>query len=123
MQLDDDIRSLKGVGEVSAQQFGLLGIAKIGELIDYYPRKYDDFSVISDINRLKPGPVTIRAIIQNAKGRYARRGLHIKLWLPTQLGVSVWSGSTSLTGLRPLKLVRSISYQVILNLPINSLPS
>jgi ATP-dependent DNA helicase RecG len=77
MQLDDDIRSLKGVGEVSAQQFGLLGIAKIGELIDYYPRKYDDFSVISDINRLKPGPVTIRAIIQNAKGRYARRGLHI----------------------------------------------
>jgi ATP-dependent DNA helicase RecG len=77
MELDDDIRSLKGVGEASARQFGLLGITTIGQLIDYYPRKYEDYSVISDINRLKPGPVTIRAIIQNAKGRYARRGLHI----------------------------------------------
>ena len=77
MKLDDDIRSLKGVGEASAQQFGLLGIATIEALIDYYPRRYEDYSVISDINRINPGPVTIRAIIQNAKGRYARRGLHI----------------------------------------------
>ena len=100
MKLDDDIRSLKGVGEASAQQFGLLGIATIEALIDYYPRRYEDYSVISDINRIKPGPVTIRAIIQNAKGRYARRGLHI-----TEVVASNPTGSVRLVWLNQQRRV------------------
>jgi ATP-dependent DNA helicase RecG len=77
MQLDSDIRSLKGVGEVAAKQFDRLGVKTASDLINYYPRKYQDFSVVTPINRLVPGIVTIRAEIKQSAGRYARRGLHI----------------------------------------------
>lgn len=68
---------LKGVGPAMSQKLTLLGLRTIAELIDTYPRKYDDYSVISAIGELKPGPVTIRARISQAKGRYVRRGMHI----------------------------------------------
>lgn len=77
MQLDSDVRTLKGVGEVVAKQFSQLGILTVGSLINYYPRRYDDFSEVSAINRLKPGMVTVKAVIKQAIGRYVRRGLHI----------------------------------------------
>jgi ATP-dependent DNA helicase RecG len=77
MQLDSDIRSVKGVGEVVAKQFNQLGILTIATLINYYPRRYDDFSEVSNISRLKPDTVTIKATVKQAAGRYVRRGLHI----------------------------------------------
>jgi ATP-dependent DNA helicase RecG len=77
MQLDSDVSSIKGVGDVAARQFSQLGILTAGSLINYYPRRYDDFSEVSPINRLKPGMVTVRASIKQAAGRYVRRGLHI----------------------------------------------
>src|ERR1700722_15151207 len=77
MQLDSDIRFLKGVGEVAAKLFTQLGLSTVASLINYYPRRYDDFSVVSPINRLQPGMVTVRATIKQASGRYVRRGLHI----------------------------------------------
>ena len=91
MQIDNDIRTLKGIGDVVANQFAQIGIQTIGALIDYYPRKYEDFSVISSINQLKPGMVTIRATIRQSTGRYARRGLHI-----TEAIASDTSGSVRL---------------------------
>ncbi|MGH7142430.1 MAG: ATP-dependent DNA helicase RecG [Candidatus Saccharimonadales bacterium] len=77
MQLDTGIDSLKGVGKTVASRFGQLGITTIRSLIDYYPRRYDDFSIVSSIKQLKPGIVSIKATILQASGRYARRGMHI----------------------------------------------
>lgn len=77
MKIEDDIRSLKGVGDAAAKLFGKLGIATVEQLIDYYPRTYDDYSVVVPISKVRPGPVTIRATIRQVAGRYARRGLHI----------------------------------------------
>ena len=67
----------QGVGEIQTKRFAVLGIKTVADLIDYYPRRYDDYSDVQVINKLKPGPVTIRAQIKQAKGRRARRGLHI----------------------------------------------
>jgi ATP-dependent DNA helicase RecG len=77
MRLEDDVRALKGVGEAAAKQFARLGIHTLRELIDYYPRVYEDYSTVSNISQLRPGKVTIRASIDQAVGRYARRGMHI----------------------------------------------
>ena len=91
MQLDSEISSLKGVGEVAAKQLNQLGILTIASLINYYPRRYDDFSVVSPINHLRPGAVTVQATIKQAVGRYVRRGFHI-----TEAVASDKSGSVRL---------------------------
>jgi ATP-dependent DNA helicase RecG len=77
MGLGDPVTALKGVGEALGRKFAVLGIATIADLLDYYPRRYDDFSEVTPIDRLQPGPVTVEATIKQATGRYVRRGLHI----------------------------------------------
>ncbi len=65
------------MGEAQAKKFAILGIKTIGDLIDYYPRRYEDYSVVTPIGDLRPDAVTIEAVIKQAKGRYVRRGMHI----------------------------------------------
>jgi len=77
MTLDTRLTGLKGIGPAVAAKFAVLGLRTVADLIDNYPRRYDDYSQLSSISKLKPGSVTIRAIITNAKGSYARRGMHI----------------------------------------------
>lgn len=77
MRLDSPITDIKGVGPALASKFAGLGLHTVGQLIQYFPRRYEDYSVITPINQLQPGPVTIEAVIKQAKGRYVRRGMHI----------------------------------------------
>ncbi len=78
MKLDAPIHSVKGVGENVARKFEGLGIETVGDLLEYYPRKYDDYSEVRNTVSLKPGTnVTILAAIKQIKGRYVRRGMHI----------------------------------------------
>jgi ATP-dependent DNA helicase RecG len=77
MTLHTPLIELKGVGEEVAKKLKVLGLRTIGDLIQYYPRAYSDYSQVTPINRLQPGMVTIRGSIKQATGRYARRGLHV----------------------------------------------
>jgi ATP-dependent DNA helicase RecG len=77
MTLQTPLTELKGVGPALATKLKQLGLGSVADLIDYYPRRYDDYSQISEIAKLKPGPVTIQAEIKQAKGRYVRRGMHL----------------------------------------------
>ena len=77
MTLDTALTELKGVGEAQAKKFALLGLSSVGNLIDYYPRRYEDYSMITPINILRPGAISIEATVQHATGRYVRRGMHI----------------------------------------------
>ena len=77
MKLADSITTINGVGPEISKKFVLLGVETVGHLIDYYPRRYDDYSKLQDISRIKPGVVTIQAVIKLSSGRYVRRGMHI----------------------------------------------
>jgi len=77
VKLDSPITELKGVGDELASKLAILGVRTVGDLIDNYPRRYDDYSNLIDVQKLKPGNVTIRAKITSIKGRYARKRLHI----------------------------------------------
>src|SRR5690606_39182996 len=68
---------IKGIGEAMQKKLALAGIKSVDDLINYFPRKYDDYSSVTSIAKLRPGQVTIEAVIKQAKGRYVRRGLHI----------------------------------------------
>ncbi len=71
------ITDVKGVGPELAKKFAVLGVHTVDDLVENFPRRYEDYSVITPIGKLRPGPVTIQAVIKQASGRYVRRGMHI----------------------------------------------
>jgi ATP-dependent DNA helicase RecG len=77
MTVFSPVTELKGVGPAVAAKFAALGIKNIGDLLTYWPRRYDDYSSVMPIADLKPGAVTVQGTIKSAKGRYVRRGMHI----------------------------------------------
>ncbi len=89
MHLISPIDTLKGVGQELTKQLKTLDILSISNLVDYLPRRYDDYSDIQPISRIKPGIVTVEAVIKQAKGRYVRRGMHITEAVASDVGGSV----------------------------------
>lgn len=77
MELNSPISDIKGVGESLSKKLNIIGVRTVEDLINYYPRRYDDYSTITPIAGIKPGPVSIKAEIKQARGRYVRRGMHI----------------------------------------------
>ncbi|MBI3983958.1 ATP-dependent DNA helicase RecG, partial [Candidatus Microgenomates bacterium] len=67
------LRELKGVGENVGRKLSRLGLVTVNDLINFYPRRYDDFSNICTIAKAKPGPVTIKGQITRAATRRTRR--------------------------------------------------
>ena len=77
MSLFTPIGEIKGVGPSLAAKFAVQGVRSVDDLLQYFPRRYEDYSVVTPIKQLKPGAVTIEAEIKQAAGRYVRRGMHI----------------------------------------------
>jgi ATP-dependent DNA helicase RecG len=71
------ITQIKGIGTELAKKYSILGINTISDLIEHFPRKYEDYSQIQSIKNIKPGMVTIKGQIKQVTGRYVRRGMHI----------------------------------------------
>ncbi len=65
------------MGDELAKKLAILGVHTLGDLIDNFPRRYEDYSQIMPVAQLRPGPVTIQAKVGQINGRYVRRGLHI----------------------------------------------
>ena len=77
IDLSTDVTMVKGVGPAVAAKLGVVGVRTVLDLIENFPRRYDDYSHIEPIKRIKPGMVTVKATIKQAAGRYVRRGMHI----------------------------------------------
>lgn len=77
MELGSPVTAVKGVGTELAKKLAVLGIKTVGELVDYLPRRYEDYSQVVPIRDTQPGAVTIKAVVKQASGRYVRRGMHI----------------------------------------------
>ena len=65
--LDTNVRYIKGIGETRAKALEKLGIVTLRDLIGFFPRRYEDRSVIYSIARLPVGETACcRAMIANA---------------------------------------------------------
>lgn len=61
---EQDIQTLKGVGEKRAKLFHKLGVFSVGALLRYYPRSYEDWSQPFTIEQAPFGtPCAIRAVV------------------------------------------------------------
>lgn len=91
MTPNSPITAVKGVGSELAKKLSALGIQTVADLIYNYPRRYEDYSDVTEIRSIKPGTVTIKAYIKQARGHYVRRGMHV-----TEAVASDESGSVRL---------------------------
>ena len=53
--LSDSLRNVSGIGEQKEKHLSKLGLYTVGDLLRYYPRDYEDRSVIKDISDLEDG--------------------------------------------------------------------
>lgn len=93
LDINTDIRFLKGVGERRAAILSDMGIDTFGALLRFYPRAYEDYTVITPISRavLSDGKVCIKAeIITEIKEHFVRRNM-------TLYRFNVADGSQSMT--------------------------
>lgn len=77
MNLNTELNQLKGVGKIVERQLEANDLKTTEDLIYYLPRKYNDYSHITLIAVMRPGPVSIKVSLINIKSRRARRGIHI----------------------------------------------
>ena len=73
--LDASVTVLHGVGPRHGHTLGHLGIRTLGDLLYYFPRRYDDYSRLLPINRLHYGDeATVIGAIQSVAVRPVRSG-------------------------------------------------
>lgn len=79
MKLRDSIQYVKGVGPKKKAELNRMGIRTVYDLLTWFPRTYEDQSVLTRIAELKPGErATVSGVIMNVSERQAgRRGMTI----------------------------------------------
>lgn len=77
MNAQKSVTYLKGVGEAVAAKFKKLRIETVEDLIHHVPFRFDDYSQISKVADIRPGPVTIKVSLSQLKTRYSKKGLHV----------------------------------------------
>ena len=55
MKEQDNIRTVKGIGEKTEKLLGKLGILTVGDFLRYYPRDYDEYQEPVNISQVLPG--------------------------------------------------------------------
>ncbi|MGI5826127.1 MAG: ATP-dependent DNA helicase RecG [Patescibacteria group bacterium] len=79
MNLKDPIDKLPLVGPTFAKKLQKLNIETIEDLLNHYPFRYDDFSIISPIAQIQPGEtVTIRGKIEKIANEYTKNRKQIQ---------------------------------------------
>lgn len=77
MQADTPLESIKGVGPKTAEALSAARLKTVGDLVTFFPRAYQDYSTISTIASIQPGPVSLRGRFESVKTRRVRRGMTV----------------------------------------------
>lgn len=78
MRYEDSIRQIKGVGEKAEQRFHKLDIRTVGDLLEHYPRAYDEFHDIVTIAEAEEGEMTaLEGVIAGRPSLYSNGKLKI----------------------------------------------
>ena len=79
ISLDSPIKDLNGVGPVVEKGINKLGIVTVFDLLMYFPRKWEDFSVLSKLNAIKPGKVAVECEVQSIAVRRSHRNKRLTI--------------------------------------------
>ena len=77
MNLNSSLGLVKGVGEKTLEKFENANLRTVGDILEFFPRKYEDFASLTSLNEIKPGKVLFRAHAEKISMRRVRRGMTI----------------------------------------------
>lgn len=81
MFLDTSIESLPNTSVITVRRLKSLGINSYFDLLNYYPRRYENYSLVSSIGRLQMGEtVTIKGVVKEGKFQVTRRGTRLQVF-------------------------------------------
>ena len=77
--LHRDIRSIRGIGEKRALALNRLGVFSLFDLISYFPRRYEDRSVLKPVSEVSDGESACVSVVAAEEPRLSRirRGLDL----------------------------------------------
>ena len=79
MNLQKKVADLFMVGSIYAKRLEKLNIKNVENLLYHFPFRYDDYSLISPVNKVQPGEtVTIKGTLIEIKNQYIRHGRKIQ---------------------------------------------
>jgi len=79
LNLESPVRFIPHVGPVMATRVERLGIYTVEDLLYHIPFRYDDFSLVSPINRVQPGEtVTVTGVVESMKAFYTKTGKKVQ---------------------------------------------
>ena len=77
MNLDSSLEKVRGVGPKTLEQLHAAGLFAVGDILQFFPRKYEDFSALKDLSNLEPGKVLFKAKAERVSLRRVRRGMTV----------------------------------------------
>ena len=77
MNLNSSLELIKGVGEKTLEKFENANLRTVGDILEFFPRKYEDFASLTDLSEIKPGKVLFKARAEKISMRRVRRGMTI----------------------------------------------
>ena len=91
--INESIQYVKGIGPKKAEKLNKLGIYTIKDLLYYFPRQFEDRSIIKKIAQLEDEEkVTVKALITNIESYTPKKGMTI-----TRIDVKDDTGFAKLT--------------------------
>ena len=75
MNLNSSLTNIHGVGPKTIEKLELANIFTVGDILSFFPRKYEDFASITNLSELKPGKVLFKARAEKVNMRRVRRGM------------------------------------------------
>ncbi len=93
MIIDQPVEALKGVGAVVGQHLSRLGITTVGDLLEHFPRRYEDRSQLRTIREIAAGQVaTFAAVVERGEVQRIRGKSLARVWVSDETGraVLVW---------------------------------
>ena len=109
MAIDQKVTVLKGVGAVVEQHLSRLAISTVGDLLEHFPRRYEDRSRMRRISELVAGEfatfsaVVLRSELQRMRGKSIARvwvgdetGKAVLVWFNQPYRAKTWKSGTPL---------------------------
>lgn len=77
MDMMTPVEQIKGVGPKTAEQLHAARLYTVGDLIGFFPYRYDDYSRVTTVAALRPGKVSLRGTFENIRTKRVRRGMSV----------------------------------------------
>ncbi len=75
--LTTPLQNIKGVGPKTVEQLNSAGLFIVNDLINFLPRKHEDFSEVTSIAHIKPGKVSVKGTFSDISTKRVRRGMAV----------------------------------------------